>query len=125
MQRLAKVVSDIHRRHQQEEGATSHDQPDSNRFQPADTSEKVYADIFLRNDKSFVTYREPIEEYSNKTRHIPNSRRSKLLSDDRDESLSRNVDLELIKFEQNRKLEVEKSVLHRKERLTRLIENLR
>ena len=124
MQRLAKVVSDIHRRHQQEEG-TSHDQPDSNRFQPADTSEKVYADIFSRNNKSFVTYREPIEEYSNKTRHIPNSRRSKLLSDDRDESLSRNVDLELIKFEQNRKLEVEKSVLHRKERLTRLIENLR
>ena len=125
MQRLAKVVSDIHRRHQQEE-ATSHDQPDSNRFQPANTSEKVYAEIFSRNDKSdFVTYREPIEEYSNKTRHIPNSRRSKLLSDDRDESLSRNVDLELIKFEQNRKLEVEKSVLHRKERLTRLIENLR
>ena len=124
MQRLAKVVSDIHRRHQQE--SLSHDQPDSNRFQPAaDTAEKVYADIFSRNEKNFVTYREPIEEFSNKTRHIPNSRRSKLLSEDRDESLSRNVDLELIEFEQNRKFEVEKSVLHRKERLTRLIENLR
>ena len=116
MQRLAKVVAEIHQRHEQQQSYDG--RTDSSRFQLVNPPEN---DSFWLKESNFLTYRDPAE----KSRHIPNSRRSRLVSDERDESLSRKVDLELIKFEQNRKLQVEKSVLQRKERLTRLIENLR